>query len=87
MQIARAFDFILTIANEELATYLEINSPVTGVIQERPEYTNINGGLGLLASRASQGVYGVGYTTSTIEQLIEGDATRSVKFLHAKPIL
>ncbi len=85
VQIARAFDFILTIANEELATYLEINSPVTGVIQERPEYTNINGGLGLLASRASQGVYGVGYTTSTIEQLIEGDATAALNFCTPNP--
>lgn len=85
VQIARAFDFILTIANEELATYLEINSPVTGVIQERPEYTNINGGLGLFASRASQGVYGVGYTTSTIEQLIEGDATAALNFCTPNP--
>lgn len=85
VQIARAFDFILTIANEELATYLEINNPVTGVIQERPEYTNINGGLGLFASRASQGVYGVGYTTSTIEQLMEGDATAALNFCTPNP--
>ena len=85
VQIARAFDFILTIANEELATYLEINSPVTGVIQERPEYTNINGGLGLFASRASQGVYGIGYTTSTIEQLMEGDATAALNFCTPNP--
>jgi len=85
VQIARAFDFILTIANDELATYLEINSPVTGVIQERPEYTNINGGLGLFASRASQGVYGVGYTTSTIEQLMEGDATAALNFCTPNP--
>lgn len=85
VQIARAFDFILTIANDELATYLEINSPVTGVIQERPEYTNIQGGLGLLASRAIQGVYGVGYTTSTIEQLIEGDATATLNFCTPNP--
>jgi hypothetical protein len=85
VQIARAFDFILTIANDELATYLEINSPVTGVIQERPEYTNISGGLGLFASRASQGVYGVGYTTSTIEHLMEGDATAALNFCTPNP--
>ena len=51
VQIARAVDFVLTVANEELSTYLEVNAPVTGVIQERPEYTNINGGLGLFAAR------------------------------------
>lgn len=85
VQIARAFDFILTIANDELATYLEINSPVTGVIQERPEYTNISGGLGLFASRASQGVYGVGYTTSTVQHLMEGEATAALNFCTPNP--
>ena len=85
VQIVRAIDFVLTIANDELATYLEINSPVTGVIQERPEYTNIKGGLGLFASRASQGVYGIGYTTSTIQYLMEGDATAALNFCSPNP--
>ena len=85
VQIARAFDFILTIANDELATYLEVNNPVTGIIQERPGYTNIQNGLGLFASRATQGVYGVGYTTSTIEHLIEGDGTAALNFCSPNP--
>lgn len=85
VQIARAIDFILTIANDELATYLDINSPVTGVIQERPEYTNIRGGLGLFAARASQGVYGIGYSTSTIQYLMEGDGTAALNFCTPNP--
>ena len=85
VQIARAIDFVLTIANEELSTYLEVNAPVTGVIQERPEYTNINGGLGLFAARASQGVYGIGYTTSTVAHLIEGDETAALNFCTPNP--
>lgn len=85
VQIARAVDFVLTIANEELSTYLEVNAPVTGVIQERPEYTNINGGLGLFAARSSQGVYGIGYTTATVEHLIEGDETAALNFCTPNP--
>lgn len=85
VQIARAVDFVLTIANEELSTYLEVNAPVTGVIQERPAYTNINGGLGLFASRATQGVYGIGYTTATIQELIEGDGTAALNFCSPNP--
>jgi hypothetical protein len=84
-QIARAFDFILMVANEELAIYLDINAPITGVIQERPEYTNIIGGLGLWASRTIQGVYGVGYTTDTIEHLQEGDETAELNFCTPNP--
>lgn len=85
VQIARAVDFVLTIANDELSTYLEVNAPVTGVIQERPAYTNINGGLGLFAARASQGVYGIGYTTASIAHLIEGDATAALNFCSPNP--
>ena len=85
VQIARAVDFVLTIANEELSTYLEVNAPVTGVIKERPAYTNINGGLGLFAARATQGVYGIGYTTATLQELIEGDATAALNFCSPNP--
>ncbi|MDA0913228.1 MAG: DUF4249 family protein [Bacteroidetes bacterium] len=85
VQIARAIDFVLTIANDELSTYLEVNAPVTGVIQERPAYTNINGGLGLFAARASQGVYGIGFTTASVEHLIEGDATAALNFCSPNP--
>ena len=89
VQIARVVDFVLTIANDELSTYLEINSPVTGVIQERPEYTNINwgseGGLGLFAARSTQGVYGIGCTTASLAYLIEGADTYELNFCTPNP--
>lgn len=46
------FEAIMTVANEELATYVEVNTPSGSIVQERPVYTNINNGLGLFASRA-----------------------------------
>ena len=85
VQIARAFDFILSVANEELSIYLDINAPVTGIIQERPEYTNLVGGLGLFAARSSQGVYGIGYSTDTMEELAEGDLTAPLQFCTPNP--
>lgn len=85
VQIARVIDFILTVANDELATYLEINSPVTGVIQERPEYTNINGGLGLFASRSSQGVFGMGLKSTTFKFFESDSATSLLNFCSPNP--
>ena len=85
VQIARAVDFVLTIANEELSTYLEVNAPVTGVIQERPSYTNINGGIGLFAARATQGVYGIGYTTASIAHLKEDSLYAPLNFCTPNP--
>lgn len=49
--VTRCFDLRLSIANEEYKRYVDANSPVTGVIQERPTYSNIAGGIGLFASR------------------------------------
>lgn len=85
VQIVRAVDFVLTVANDELSTYLEVNAPVTGVIQERSQYTNINGGLGLFASRSTQGVYGIGYTTASMQALREGNLTDSLNFCSPNP--
>lgn len=49
--VSDTVQFFLEIANEELSTYIEINQPVTGVLQDRPEYTNIDNGIGIFASR------------------------------------
>jgi hypothetical protein len=61
--------FFIEISNEELATYVEINKPATDVVQERPEYTNVNNGIGIFASR---------YVTSTVKS----EATCSGRILN-----
>jgi len=76
----RCFDFVLSIANEELDTYLAVNAPVTGIIQERPEYTNITGGLGLFASRTQQRVNGLGISKPSVQELVEGEHTAALQF-------
>ena len=76
----RAFDFVLSIANEELDTYLSVNAPVTGIIQERPVYTNIAGGLGLFASRTQQSVDGLGISKPSVQELVEGQHTAVLQF-------
>ena len=76
----RAFDFVLSIANSELDTYLAVNAPVTGIIQERPVYTNIAGGLGLFASRTQQSVDGLGISKPSVQELVEGQHTAVLQF-------
>jgi hypothetical protein len=49
----RCFEVVMAMANDELKTYLDVNAPVTGVIQERPIYTNVTNGLGLFGSRSA----------------------------------
>ena len=49
--VSATLQFFLEVANEELATYIEVNQPISDVAQERPEYTNVKNGLGVFASR------------------------------------
>ena len=84
-QKLRAFDMVLTVANDELNTYLEVNEPVTGIIQERPEYTNLSNGLGLWASRTQQKVLGLKPSLGTIRELVEGEYTATLNFCSGNP--
>ena len=46
-----SIDIIMTLGSQDLKTYMEVNSPITGIVQERPQFTNINNGIGLFSSR------------------------------------
>lgn len=44
-------EFIFTVAADEFYTYMEVNKPTSGIVQEKPEYTNISNGIGIFSSR------------------------------------
>ena len=45
------FYFYLSAAAPEINTYMEVNEPATGVVTDRPAFTNINGGVGIFSAR------------------------------------
>ena len=52
--VIRTFNSIsvqMTVGSEHLETYINVNKPITGIVQERPSFTNINNGIGLFSSR------------------------------------
>ena len=51
IRLAGKVDFIISVAGDEYNTYMEVNAPTSSIVQERPEYTNIENGIGLLSSR------------------------------------
>ena len=44
-------EFFMEVADNTLATYIEVNQPSTEIAQESPDYTNVNNGIGIFASR------------------------------------
>ena len=65
-------DLVMTIGTDELKTYIDVNQPFSGIVQERPTYKNINNGIGLFSSRFTyDDIKGIRLTNSTINYLNE----------------
>ena len=62
----------MTIGTANLDTYIAINRPITSIVQERPEFTNIINGIGLFTAR---NIYKHPYTVSlnrcTLDYLVD----------------
>jgi hypothetical protein len=44
-------DFIFAVAGTDLNTYMEVNEPSNSIIQDRPEFTNVENGTGVFSTR------------------------------------
>lgn len=56
-RLADHFDITFTVVGDEFNTYLDVNGPTTGLLLEKPSYTNINNGLGVFSSKYTKKVY------------------------------
>ena len=51
------FEYILIAGSEDLQTYIQLNTPTSGVVQDRPMFTTVQNGLGLFSSRVLHSEY------------------------------
>lgn len=72
-------EIIVTAANENLSLFIGINEPSTGVVTEQPVFTNVEGGVGIFASRFSRNLFSFLSVHSTFV-LKEGEETSGYKF-------
>lgn len=47
----KGFDLVFSSGGQEIYYYINVNKPSVGIIQKKPEYSNINNGLGVFSSR------------------------------------
>ena len=64
-------DLVMTVGTEDLNTYIKINEPITGITQQRPQFTNIKNGIGLFSSRYTHVEYNIDLTQDTKNYLID----------------
>jgi len=84
--VKRTFDdkpleFILTVCNATLSTYMEVNEPVTGIVTEKPAFTNVENGIGIFASKYHCAEF-FEIQRGTILELCLGTKTSGFKFCY-----
>jgi hypothetical protein len=85
------FEFVVTVVDEDMNTFIEVNRPSMGIVTERPSFTNIEGGLGIFAARYTENYNqgGLGQKLMlnkvSLEELILGQYTSGFKFCSEEP--
>jgi hypothetical protein len=74
-------EIVVISAGDELNTYINVNKPSTGIIQEKPEYTNISEGLGIFSSRHYKVPFNRPMSTEARDVLSSGQYTKCLKFI------
>lgn len=64
-----SIDMQMTVGSEDLETYINVNKPITGIVQERPQFTNVNNGIGLFSSRFTKIRFNYDVTPTTDDYL------------------
>jgi len=66
-----SIDIEMTLGTQELKTYIAVNEPITGIVQERPQFTNISNGIGLFSSRYTKEYTGFKLHNDTENYIID----------------
>ena len=78
---------LVVAGGEDLNTFIEVNKPSTGLVQERPIYTNISNGYGIFSSRYYKAPYILTLYAPApgkeLDSLACGRFTKKLKFLNA----
>ena len=74
-------DFMFSVGAEDLFTYVQVNEPPIGIVQEKPQFTNIEGGLGIFSSRNNFTVENKELDSESSSELLLGTTTQHLGFI------
>ncbi len=76
----RKMTFKVTVINRELDTYLSLNLPTTGILQSRPDFTNITNGIGVFSSRTTAQHDSIRFNENDYASLVKTDKLCELNF-------
>ena len=72
VRVFKAIDVEVWAAADDYATYISTQQPSQGIVQEKPLFTNIDGGIGLFSSRAHAYKADIDLSASSLDSLWRG---------------
>lgn len=72
-------EYIFSVAADDFSTYMEANAPSSGIVQDKPTYTNIENGIGIFSSRYTR-IIRKSLSAKSIDELNNGSHTAHLKF-------
>jgi hypothetical protein len=83
-RIFRGIELYWWVAGPDLHTYLQLANPISGLVEERPDYSNVQGGYGIMSSRMYKQVGDANgrkdLNAQSKQELISGSITGGLKF-------
>lgn len=77
-------ELMYTVANDDFHTFLSLSEPVSGIVEDRPSWSNIDGGYGIFASRYTKNVggpfLGKKLDGPSLNELVNGQYTSTRRF-------
>jgi len=80
-RVFKGIDVEVWAAADDYATYINVSQPSQGIVQEKPLFTNVDGGVGLFSSRAKGMKNNVALSTSSLDSLWRGMFTCNMGWL------
>ena len=76
----RSLDFIFVVGTDDLNTYIEVNGPSQGIVQEKPAFTNIENGVGIFSAIFDKTIPNKYLSARTLDTLALSDLTIDLRF-------
>jgi hypothetical protein len=76
----RGIDLHLVAGSDDLATYISVSQPSNSIVQDKPFFTNVQGGAGVFASRATYWRPYLNISNNSLDSLVYSRKTCKLRF-------
>lgn len=80
LRFFRGIDLYLTAGSDDLATYISVSQPSNSIVQDKPFFSNVNGGAGVFASRAQYARPNLSISNNSLDSLVYSRKTCKLHF-------